>query len=84
LAPLDGLAPGPRARQEATLLAWLDHQGNVPATARALHVHPQTIRYRFGQLREAFGDALDDPRARFELLLALHARESDPTASRPS
>ncbi|HEX8102994.1 MAG TPA: helix-turn-helix domain-containing protein, partial [Solirubrobacteraceae bacterium] len=72
LAPLDGLAPAVRARQEATLRAWLDHQGNVPAAARALHVHPQTVRYRLAQLREAFGPALEDPRARFELLLALH------------
>jgi len=81
LAPLDGLGPGVRARQATTLLAWLDHQGNVPAAARALHVHPQTVRYRFGQLREAFGDALEDPRARFELMLALRAAEDEPSGS---
>ena len=27
----------------------------------ALYVHPQTVRYRMGQLREAFGDLLEDP-----------------------
>ena len=73
LAPLAGRSPHSRARLEETLGAWLDHQGHVPATARALHVHPQTVRYRMGQLRELFGDRLDDPRARFELSLALRA-----------
>jgi DNA-binding PucR family transcriptional regulator len=34
-------------------------------------VHVQTVRYRVGQLRDVLGDALDDPRARLELALAL-------------
>jgi DNA-binding PucR family transcriptional regulator len=55
----------------ATLLAWLDHQGNVAAIAEALGVHPQTVRYRLGRLRALFGTALDDPNVRFELSLAL-------------
>ena len=46
----------------------------MPDVAQALHVHPQTVRYRLAQLREAFGDDLDDPDARFELELALRAR----------
>jgi DNA-binding PucR family transcriptional regulator len=29
------------------------------------------VRYRLGQLRELYGDELDDPRARLELALAL-------------
>ena len=41
--------------------------------ARALHVHPQTARYRLARLRELLGDPLDDPDARFELELALRA-----------
>jgi DNA-binding PucR family transcriptional regulator len=45
----------------------------VRATAEALHVHVQTVRYRLAQLREVFGDALDDGRARLELALALLA-----------
>jgi DNA-binding PucR family transcriptional regulator len=32
------------------------------------------VRYRLNQLREAFGGALDDPDARFELALALRVR----------
>jgi DNA-binding PucR family transcriptional regulator len=34
-------------------------------------VHPQTVRYRLRQLRELYGERLDDPEARFELALAL-------------
>ncbi|TPG83015.1 PucR family transcriptional regulator, partial [Pseudomonas caspiana] len=34
-------------------------------------VHPQTVRYRMGQLRELFGDDLDDPLKVLDLVLAL-------------
>lgn len=74
LAPLAELTPGARERLEATLLAWLDNQGVVRDAADALHVHAQTVRYRVAQLRELFGDELDDPAARYELLLALRSR----------
>lgn len=74
LAALDDLRPGPRARLTESLRAWLDCQGRIDETARALDVHPQTVRYRLNQLREAFGGALDDPDARFELALALRVR----------
>jgi PucR C-terminal helix-turn-helix domain len=73
LAPMAELAPGPRARLEATLRAWLDHPGQISRMAGELHVHPQTVRYRLAQLRELFGARLDDPDARFELALALRA-----------
>jgi hypothetical protein len=73
LAPLQELRPSARARLIATLAAWLEHQGDVRATAEALHVHVQTVRYRLAQLREVFGDALDDGRGRLELTLALVA-----------
>ncbi len=39
--------------------------------------HPQTVRYRMGQVREAFGDALDDPEVVLDLTIAL-ALESPP------
>ncbi len=39
--------------------------------AQRLGIHPQTARYRLARLRELFGDALDDPEARFWLELAL-------------
>jgi DNA-binding PucR family transcriptional regulator len=74
LAPLDELAEGPRARLEETLAAWLDRPGQVQAVAAAIGVHPQTVRYRVRQLRDLFGERLEDPEARFELSLALRAR----------
>jgi hypothetical protein len=73
LAPLEPLAAGARLRLHETLRAWLDRPGQVQRVAAELHVHPQTVRYRLGQLRELFGEALDDPEARFELALALRA-----------
>jgi hypothetical protein len=73
LAPLQDLTPAARARMEETALAFVQHGGNAAAMARALHLHPQTIRYRLGRLREHFGDALDDADARFELELALRS-----------
>ena len=71
LAPLRTLPAGAAARGEETLRAWLDAHGDVSATAAALHVHPQTVRYRLTGLREAFGDVLDDPASRLELAIAL-------------
>jgi DNA-binding PucR family transcriptional regulator len=74
LAPLDALGPGPRARLAETLEAWLAEQGRPQAVAARLDVHPQTVRYRLGRLRQVLGPALDDPDARFELDLALRTR----------
>jgi hypothetical protein len=73
LAPLAELTPAARARMEETALAFVQQGGNAAAMARALHLHPQTIRYRLTRLRELFGDQLEDPDARFELELALRA-----------
>ncbi len=56
-----------------TLRAWLLHQGRREEVAAALFVHPQTVRYRMGQLRELFGDDLDDPGTVLRLVLALGA-----------
>jgi hypothetical protein len=78
LAPLDDLRPGARGRLRTTLRAWLDHPGQVTRVAGELHVHPQTVRYRVAQLRELFGERLDDADARFELALALRA-EPEPS-----
>jgi hypothetical protein len=78
VAPLQALPPGAAARGEQTLRAWLDAHGDVSAAAAALHVHPQTVRYRLAGLREVFGDALDDPRARLELAVALRMTRPAP------
>ena len=60
-----------RERLTLTLRAWVDRPGQVQAVAAVLGVHPQTVRYRLNQLRELFGERLEDPEARFELALAL-------------
>jgi len=72
LAPLDGIH-GAKTRRNLllTLRAWLHNPGQRKAIADSLAVHPQTVRYRMAQLRELFGEALDDPDGRFELELAL-------------
>ena len=74
LAPLTEASTSARARLLETLEAWLEHHGSVPEVARAIHVHPQTVRYRLNQLRNLFGDDLDDPDARFELMVVTRAR----------
>jgi len=50
-------------------------------------VHPQTVRYRSGQIRELWGDEIDNPDRRFELELVLRAQRlrgelGDPRARR--
>jgi hypothetical protein len=78
LAPLGDLPPATAARLGETLRAWLTHLGRRGDVAAALHVHPQTVRYRMNQLREAYGDRLDDPKVveRLVVALSLHARDS--------
>ncbi len=71
LAPLSGLRPATRERLEETLLSWLLHQGRREAVATELHVHVQTVRYRMGQLRELYGERLEDPATVLQLVLAL-------------
>jgi hypothetical protein len=73
LAAFAELTPRARERMRETALALLRHDGNAVAMAAAMHVHPQTARYRIARLRELLGDQLDDPDTRFELQLALRA-----------
>jgi hypothetical protein len=80
LEPLAELTPAARERMEETALAFVQHGGNAAAMARALHLHPQTIRYRLTRLRELFGEELGDPDARFELELALRSSRAAPAA----
>lgn len=61
LAPLDDLKPAAAERLRETLRCWLLHQGRRDDVARELFVHPQTVRYRMGQLRDLYGDRLQDP-----------------------
>ncbi|HEX3362034.1 MAG TPA: helix-turn-helix domain-containing protein [Solirubrobacterales bacterium] len=80
LAAFAELTPRARERMRETALAHLRHDGNAVAMATAMHVHPQTARYRIARLRELLGDQLDDPDTRFELQLALRAEAMDTRA----
>ncbi len=71
LAPLSQLRPAQRENLLGTLYAWLRHWGSRAEVATELFVHPQTVSYRLKRLRELYGDDLDDPAARFELLVVL-------------
>jgi hypothetical protein len=74
LAPLETLTVSQRARLGETLLAWLETRGSAPDIAKALDVHPQTVRYRMHQLEGLFGDRLNNPDDRLEMELALRAQ----------
>lgn len=69
LAPL-----GVNLRLHETLRSWLLHQGRRDAVAADLFVHPQTVRYRMGQIREILGDRLNDPEEVLKLVIALGLR----------
>ncbi len=74
LAPLAHCGPTQGRRLAETLLAWLEIRGGAPEVAARLGVHPQTVRYRMRQIRELWGDEVDDPDRRFELELVLRAQ----------
>jgi hypothetical protein len=73
LAPLAQFPERTRRRLGETLLSWLQNGGNSEKIAVDLSVHPQTVRYRVRQLKQAFGDRLEDPDARFAMQAALRA-----------
>lgn len=73
LAPFDDLPEATAERLAETLRAWLLLQGRRELVAEALHVHPQTVRYRMSQIRELFGERLQDPDEVLALLIALSA-----------
>ena len=71
LAPLDDIPAATRDRLIETLRSWLLSHGRREVIAAELHVHPQTVRYRMGRIRERYGDRLQDPRWVLALTVAL-------------
>ncbi|MBC7277417.1 CdaR family transcriptional regulator [Nocardioides sp.] len=71
LAPLADLRPATAEKLTETLRSWLLHQGRREDVADELFIHPQTVRYRMGQLRDVYGDRLDDPAMLLALTVAL-------------
>ncbi|MCW2852049.1 MAG: transcriptional regulator, CdaR family [Nocardioides sp.] len=54
-----------------TLTAYFHHGSSMEATARALFVHPNTVRYRLRQVAELSGCLPSQPRDAFTLQIAL-------------
>ena len=54
-----------------TLSAFVECGGSLEATARALFVHPNTVRYRLRRVTDMTGFVASDPRDRWALSLAL-------------
>jgi hypothetical protein len=84
LAPLAQLREAERERLLVTLHSWLRHWGSRAEVSAELFVHPQTVSYRLKRLHELLGDDLDDPAARFELLLVLAVRGHGAPPGAPS
>ncbi|MFB9685098.1 PucR family transcriptional regulator [Amycolatopsis plumensis] len=61
-----------------TLRAWLDAFGDVIAASAAVHVHPNTFRYRLRRLAEVGGFDMTDPEARFAAMLQLRVVAPSP------
>ncbi|RZQ64598.1 helix-turn-helix domain-containing protein [Amycolatopsis suaedae] len=58
-----------------TLAAYLEQLGDIPKAAAAVHVHPNTFRYRLRRLCEIGELDLTDRDARFEALLELRLHQ---------
>ena len=73
LAPLSSLRPAAIEKLTETLRSWLLHHGRRDEIAAELFIHAQTVRYRVSQLREVYGDRLDDPAFVLDATIALGA-----------
>jgi hypothetical protein len=73
LGPLSTTRDASAAKLVETLRSWLRHQGRREDVAAELFIHPQTVRYRMGRLRELYGDRLRDPEWMSSLIIALSA-----------
>ena len=54
-----------------TCVCFFDQGGSIEASARALFVHPNTVRYRLKRITEVTTYSPTDPREGYVLRLAL-------------
>ncbi len=59
-----------------TVAAYLEAFGDVAGAAAAIHIHPNTFRYRLRRASEISGLDLSQPDARFALMLQLRLRRT--------
>ncbi len=60
-----------------TVRAVLNSGGNLEASARAIFVHPNTVRYRLKRAADLTGVSVGDPRGSWTLQVALALAELD-------
>jgi purine catabolism regulator len=68
---LDPLRDHPQLLE--TLAAYFQADQNISVAAAALHVHPNSLRYRLGRVEELLGRSLRDPATVAQLWVALRA-----------
>jgi DNA-binding PucR family transcriptional regulator len=56
-----------------TLISYLEHGGSYDDTAKAMHIHRSTQRYRLARVRELTGRDVRDIDTRFNLHAATRA-----------
>ncbi|MFE9422032.1 PucR family transcriptional regulator [Kitasatospora sp. NPDC006697] len=65
-------------RLAESVLAWLDALGEVRVAAQALHIHPNTLRYRVRRAEQLTGIDLAQPQQRLLAMLQLRLPAADP------
>jgi hypothetical protein len=66
-----------------TVAEFFDHGGSIEGTARAMFVHPNTVRYRLRRAAEVTGLTATDPRHAYTYRLALTLGRLSPPDSTP-
>ncbi|MDW5593440.1 PucR family transcriptional regulator ligand-binding domain-containing protein [Conexibacter stalactiti] len=67
----DALDSRPGLRE--AVIAWFAHELDTTAAAQALHLHPNSLRYRLSRVAEAIGSPLRSPATITSLYLLLEA-----------
>ena len=67
-----------------TASTYLESTGSLEGTARALFIHPNTVRHRLRRIEEATGRSPADPRDAFVLRMALALGRLAETAGEPA
>jgi DNA-binding PucR family transcriptional regulator len=56
------------------LYSYLAHERRTSVVAEALHMHRNSVNYRVSRIQEQFNLDLDDPKLRFDLIVAYRLR----------